>query len=102
MEGITRMALFQRLYSAGVKLTPNTLLRKIDGNTVTVANAFTEEERVMEDVDTVVLSFGSIEDNALYYALKGQVKELYSVGDCKGVRKLLWATSDGAALGRMI
>jgi len=102
MEGITRMALYQRLYTAGVKLTPNTLLQKIDGNTVTVANGFTEEERVIEDVDTVVLSFGGIEDNALYYALKGQVKELYSVGDCKGVRKLLWATSDGAALGRMI
>ncbi len=34
--------------------------------------------------------------------MKGQVKELYAVGDCKGVRKLIWATNDGATVGRKI
>jgi len=102
MEDITKMALLQRLYSAGVKINTSTRLIEIDGNTVTVANALTEEERNIENVDTVALSYGGVENNDLYYALKGKVKEIYPVGDCKGVRKLLWATNDGALIGRMI
>jgi len=102
MESITRTTLFQRLYLAGVKLTPSTILRGISGNTVTVANVYTNEERVIEGIDTVVLAYGGTENNDLFYALEGQVKELYRVGDCNGVRKLLYATNDGATIGRMI
>ncbi|MDP2920457.1 MAG: FAD-dependent oxidoreductase [Dehalococcoidia bacterium] len=101
-ENITKMALLQRLYNAGVKLTPSTRLKRIEGNTVTVALVYTEAERIIENVDTIVLSFGGVENNKLYYALRGKVPELYSIGDCKGVRKLLWASSDGATIGRMI
>jgi len=102
MESITRTTLFQRLYLAEVKLTPSTMLKEISGKTVTVANVYTDEERVIEGIDTVVLAYGGVENNDLYYALKGQVKELYAVGDCNGVRKLLFATNDGATIGRMI
>ena len=102
MEGITRSALLQRLFNVGVKVTCNTRLVEISGNTVAVANALTDEERVIEDVDTIVLSYGGVENNSLYYALKGKVKEIYPVGDCKGVRKLLWATNDGAMIGRVV
>ena len=102
MESITRTTLFQRLYLAGVKLTPSTILRGISGNTVTVANVYTDEERAIEGIDTVVLAYGGTENNDLFYALEGQVKELYRVGDCNGVRKLLYATNDGATIGRMI
>jgi NADPH-dependent 2,4-dienoyl-CoA reductase/sulfur reductase-like enzyme len=102
MEGITKMALLQRLYLKGVKITPSTRLRKISGKSVTVANIFTDEERVIDNIDTVVLAAGGIENNALFYELKGKVNELYAVGDCKGVRKILWATNDGATIGRWI
>lgn len=102
MEAGTRMALYMRLSRAGVKLTPNTRLKEISGNTVTVTNVHTGQESVIEGVDTVILSYGGIENNELYYALKGQVKEVYAAGDCKGVRKIMWATNDGAEIGRMI
>lgn len=102
MESITRATLFQRLYLAGVKLTPNTILRGISDNTITVANVYTDEEKVIEGIDTVVLAYGGVENNDLYYALKGQVKELYHVGDGNVVRKLLYATNDEATIGRMI
>lgn len=102
MEAITRAVLYQRLYLAGVKLTPGTILKEISGNTVTVANIYTDEKREIQGIDTVVLSCGGVENNDLFYALKGQVKELYAIGDCKGVRKLLWAVNDGAWIGRMI
>lgn len=102
IERITRSALFQRLYLNGVKLTSSTSLKEISGNTVTVANVFTDQGKAIEGIDTVVLSCGGVENNELFYALKGQVKELHAAGDCKGVRKILWATNDGATVGRMI
>jgi hypothetical protein len=45
-----------------------------------------------------------VEDNELYYLLKDQFPEVevYAAGDCKGVRKTLWAVSDGAVIGRAI
>lgn len=102
VENITRAALFQRLYLAGVTLTPGTRIKEISGNTVTVANIYTDQDRIIEGIDTVVLSYGGVENNDLFYALKGQVKELHAVGDCRAVRKLVWATNDGATTGRMI
>jgi thioredoxin reductase len=102
MERSTRHALLQRLTLAGVRITTDTSLKEISGNTVTVGDVYTDQKRVIENVDTVVLSYGGIENNDLYYALKGQVKEVYCVGDCRAVRKLVWATEDGAMVARMI
>jgi len=102
IERITRMALLQRLYSSGVEIIPCTRIKKISGNTVTVANLFTDEDRDINGIDTVVLSYGGVENNELFYALKGKVKELHTAGDCKGVRKILWAVNDGATIGRTI
>jgi NADPH-dependent 2,4-dienoyl-CoA reductase/sulfur reductase-like enzyme len=102
MEELTKMLLLRRLGWAGVKLTPETTLREIQGNGVVVVNNYTGKERVIEDVDTVILAFGDVENNGLYYALKGRVKELHAVGDCRGVRKIMWATNDGATLAREI
>ena len=99
---ITLMALRYRLHAAGVTLTPLTQVKEISGNAVRVAFLFTGETTVREGIDTVVLSYGGVENNELYYALKDEVKEVYSVGDCKGVRKIVWATADGAAVARMI
>ena len=102
IEQLTRMSLVRRLAWAGVKLTPRTSLKEISGNSVTVIDSYTTEERVIDNIDTVILSYGGVENNELYYALKGKVKELYAVGDCNGVRKILWASNDGATVARMI
>ncbi|MDP2919294.1 MAG: FAD-dependent oxidoreductase [Dehalococcoidia bacterium] len=102
VEPGTLRAANQRVLSAGAVMTPHTGLSAISGNTVVVRDVFTGQERRIEGVDTVVLACGGVENNSLYYALKGKVKEIYRVGDCNGVRKLLWATNDGAVLGRML
>jgi len=102
VENITGGALMQRLYTAGVRFTPYSRAWEISGKTVRITNTLSDQERVIEDVDTVVLAFGGIENNDLYYALKGKVRELDAVGDCKGVRKILCAVNDGATLVRMI
>ena len=102
VELATRAALYQRLYQGGVALVPSTAVKEISGNTVVVANTFTREERRIEEVDTVVISFGGRENNALSQTLRGRVKELYAVGDCAGVKKLYDATREAARLGRKI
>jgi NADPH-dependent 2,4-dienoyl-CoA reductase/sulfur reductase-like enzyme len=102
VENITRSVLLQRLLMNGVTLTPNTRPREISGNKVTVTNIFTEEDRVIDGIDTVVLAFGGVENNGLYYALKDKVKNIHAIGDCRGVSKILWAVNEGATLARSI
>lgn len=102
VENITRAVLLQRLLMNGVTLTPNTRVREISGNKVTVTNIYTEEDRIIDGIDTVVLAFGGVENNGLYYALKDKVKNIHVIGDCRGVKKILWAVNDGAVLARSI
>lgn len=102
VEALTKVALQFRLSLAGVKLTPSTALREISGNTVRVTDLYGFKERVIEGIDTVVLSYAGVENNEIYYALKGKVKEVYAAGDCKGVGKIMWATNDGATIAREI
>jgi thioredoxin reductase len=101
VENVTRMALCQRLEAAGVKLRPRTMIRSIAGNSVSLTSPAGEDIGEVE-VDTVVLSFGGVEDNELYYSLKRKFPEVYAVGDCNGVRRRLWAVNDGAEIGRHI
>ena len=70
VEPCTRDAVYQRLHLGGVTLTHNTGVKEISGNTVITYNRFTNEERRIEEVDTVVVACGGRENNALYYAIK--------------------------------
>jgi 2-enoate reductase len=59
-----------------------------------VADAVTGEERTVEDVDTVVMATGYRSNNGLFQELKGQVGELYAVGDCVLPRRVLDAINE--------
>jgi len=101
--GITSIApLYTRLHTAGVVLTPGTELRAIEGSAVIVRNVFSNAERRIEGVDTVVLATGSRSTDALYRALKGQVTALYAVGDCVAPRGVHQAILDGTRAARAI
>jgi len=102
MEMITKIMLRQKLSWNKVKLTPRAQLKAISGNSVTVIDPSTQEERVIDDIDTVILSYGGEENNQLYYLLKQNFPEVYAAGDCNGVRKTLWAVHDGAVIGRTL
>lgn len=82
-------------------MSPGTSLKSISGNDVTLTGPGTRGDRV-EDIDTLILSYGGVEDNDLYYALKNEFPEVHIAGDCSGVRKRLWAVNDGAVIGRQI
>jgi thioredoxin reductase len=101
--GVTSIApLYRRLFTAGVVLTPGTELRAIEGSTVIVANVYSDLERRIEGVDTVVLAAGSRSTDSLYRALKGHVAELYAVGDCVAPRGVHQALLDATRVARAI
>jgi len=101
--GVTSIApLYRRLFTAGVVLTPGTELRAVEGSAVIVANVHSGVERRIEGVDTVVLSAGSRSTDSLYRALKGQVSELYAVGDCVAPRGVHQAILDATRVARAI
>jgi len=74
--------IWARLKRNGVTITPLKTIKEISGKTVTVIDVITGEEQIIEDIDKIVMATGYRSENQLYKALKGQVKELYAVGDC--------------------
>jgi 2-enoate reductase len=87
--------IWARLKKNGVVITPLSTIRQISGRTVTIADVITGDERIIEGIDTVVMATGYRADNSLYKALKGQIKELYAVGDCTLPRRSLDAIHEG-------
>jgi 2,4-dienoyl-CoA reductase-like NADH-dependent reductase (Old Yellow Enzyme family)/thioredoxin reductase len=84
-----------RLKKHDVVISPMTTISKINGKTVTAADVITGEERILKDIDTVIMATGYRSDDHLYRALKGKVKELHAIGDCKLPRRSLDAIHEG-------
>ncbi len=102
IEPITFTLALMRLYGKGVVFTPTMDVKSVQGGTVTLSHAFTRQRSEIEGVDTVVVARGGVANDGLYRALKGKVRELYSVGQCVAPRKMLDSTLDGLRVGRMI
>jgi NADPH-dependent 2,4-dienoyl-CoA reductase/sulfur reductase-like enzyme len=90
-----------RLYAAGVTLSPNTYIKAIGDDRVTLYNIFSNEERVVEAVDLVVL-VGSRRPQAggLADALAGRVGRLVVIGDAATPRTLAEAGYEGQRVAR--
>ncbi len=97
---VTLIPVLTGLAQAGIKVTLSTMIKEISGETVTVFNVFTQQERKIEGVDTVVPIMGRAANDKLYKQLKGKVKELYRIGDCVAQRPVDRAIYDGHAIGR--
>lgn len=94
-NGTNLPIIWGRLKKNGVIITPMTSIKAINGKTVTVADVITGEERILEDIDTVIMATGYRSENRLFKALKGQVKEIHAIGDCKLPRRSLDAIHEG-------
>jgi 2,4-dienoyl-CoA reductase-like NADH-dependent reductase (Old Yellow Enzyme family)/thioredoxin reductase len=102
LETNTLTFMYHQLLGNGGIITPVTQVKEIAGRTVVVANAVTGAERRIEGVDTVVYSAIGKADDALYHALKDEVKEIYAVGHCLAPRLLQDSVLDGANVGRWL
>lgn len=94
--------LYQRLFSKGIVLTPNTWVNEISGDRITVYNIYSGIRRVIEKIDTIIVASHNQADNMLYRSLKGRVKELYAIGDCVAPRRVENAIYDGFVVGAKI
>jgi len=102
IDVISRPPILRRLRNNGVEFTCYTAVKAINGHTVTVADAWTGEERNIDDVDSVVFAWYHRANNSLYHSLKGRVKELHAAGDCVAPRKAIDAIREGFIIGRRL
>lgn len=98
----SRAPLLRRVLKKGLVLTPYTMIKEISGNQVTLYNIYSRHERVVHGVDHVVLAYYHKADDALYFALKGRVKELHRIGDCLAPRMIGDAIREGEKVARML
>jgi mycofactocin system FadH/OYE family oxidoreductase 2 len=92
----------QRLLQKGATFTPDFAVLEIRGTEVHGLNVYTNEMKTFSDFDTVVTAMGNEVDDALYYSLKGLIKELYRAGDCVAPRKADMAIYEGYMVGSKV
>lgn len=90
-----------RVFASGVKISPFTWVKKVEGRRVTLYNVHLHEKIRTEDVDNLVLITGSMQNDSLYPAFKGRVKEVHLIGDARiGGARIGSAMYDAGKLGR--
>jgi len=90
------------LLNKGGAITPLTRVKEIEEHAVVTLNVLTGVERRIEGIDSVVFAAIGKADDALYRALKGEVKEIYAVGQCLSPRLLPDSIWDGTRVGRWL
>ena len=90
---------YQRVRPKGLRITAHTDISSIGPKGVVVVDVHTGEERVLHDVETIVLAIGRRSNDALYRALRERLPT-FRIGDCRAPRLLDHAIHDGDAIGR--
>lgn len=94
--------IYPRLQNLGVKLTPRTFVKAIEDRRVTVFDVFTNAERIIDDVDAVVLATMRRPLDALARQLEDAVPQVFPIGDALAPRGFAEAIFEGQFFGRMI
>ncbi|MEE9198454.1 MAG: FAD-dependent oxidoreductase [Dehalococcoidia bacterium] len=93
---------YKRLFSKGVTLSPNTAAKEIQEERVVLKNVYSNEERVLEGVTTIVYAGLRRAEDSLYKQLKGKVPQVFLVGDAMAPRKVHDSILEGTRAGRKI
>lgn len=107
-EPSTKEPLFERLYQGDVRMIPDTAFMGVEPQPgagklrVHLCNEYSDRRWAIEDIDTVVLSYGGRAVDGLYRALRGKVAELMLVGDALAPRLLHDAMLEGTRAARRI
>jgi mycofactocin system FadH/OYE family oxidoreductase 2 len=92
----------QRLLQKGVSFISDMRVEEIEGTTVKAVNIYSDEVKIFEGYDTVVVVVPNRPNDALYIRLKKRMKEIYRIGDCVAPRKIDMAILEGNKVGRML
>jgi dimethylglycine catabolism A len=93
---------YQRLFRAGVVMTPNVRPLAFRDRRLTLRNLYSGAEQTPAGVDTVVLAMGNRSVDDLYRALKGRVPELHLIGDAMAPRGVHHAILEATWAGRRV
>ncbi len=91
-----------RLRNLGVKITTGTVIRAVNGSTVTLEDAYSGGRWEVEGVDSIVVAGLRQADDALFHALRERGVKVYAAGDCVAPRSALEAIREGHLVGREI
>ena len=69
---------------------------------ITLYDVHTEDERIIEGIDAVILSTGRVPLDGLARELEGNVTQLFTIGDALAARPLAAATYEGQKFARYI
>lgn len=94
--------IYPRLKKAGVRLSAQQSIERIDGPSVTVHDIWGGEVRVLDDVSAVVLSVYRQPNEQLFREIEGAFGEVHRIGDCLAPRKPGAVIYEGEKLGREI
>jgi len=95
--------IYRRLIEKGVIFTPIHIVKEIRGNQAIVYNEYTpKKEKTIDNIDIFILAMNKSPNDTIYKELKGQVSELYRIGDAVAPRLVQYAVWDGHEIGRKI
>ena len=96
---VTKWVIMDRLARKDVKLSIMTAVKAVREGVIYAFSPPNGPERPLEGVETLVISAGSRSNDALWKALRGQVKEIYNIGESVSPRRLLASSLDGLKIG---
>lgn len=101
MDQVNKAYLMQVIWrKLGIKVIPNTEITEITDNGVITLDRQWKKGRI--EANTVVLARGYSARKGLLEALRGQVPELYAIGDCVKPRQIRDAVHEAAYIARQI
>jgi hypothetical protein len=98
--GLDLPYILPRLKAARVKISPLTVLKRIGEGSAVLEHGMTQEERVVDAVDSIVLVTVRKPVDGLAAQLEGKVPYVYLIGDALSARSLREATYEGHRFGR--
>jgi 2,4-dienoyl-CoA reductase (NADPH2) len=93
---------YRRARKLGIRTTPDYTVLWIEPGQVHAIHNYSGQQRVFDQIDTVVLAVPRRADDALYKALKNRVKDLRRIGDAVAPRRAHAAIIEGERAGRAI
>ena len=94
--------LFKRFFETGIAVTGHEGVKEVRDRQVVTFNISTNQQRVIENIDTVVFATMKKSGDALYHAPKGKVSGLHRIGDCVQPRLVIEAIWEGFTVGREV
>ncbi len=95
---------YSRAAATGITFSPMTSVLRIEKDRVNVRHRFApaDQERIIKNVDTVVMANYALPEDSLYQALQGADREIYRLGDAVAPRRVTHAIIEAQRLGRQI